>query len=309
MTFEIPISYTGSAGTFRATGGTITLGYDVKNTSNSQTLSSGNTISVTIPAAPDDEAPVVLVPGNLVFGGESNGRMLDAVATGAISNSIISASDNIGVTAGPTCTSPEFSGTSNPLGASGGSSPTYPIGTTTVTIGVGTVTPVGAGTTLTTGTGVGTTIGTTGAGTTFGNTGSASGTGNNNAVAVISSVSIISTGIGYTSGATATVTNGGGGSSTNAAIGSGANGAALNIVTNPLGQIVDVKLLSSGYGFTKIPRIKINSKTGAGADFRANLKFIPVSQFLEDQSLQTIDPNKLVQVVDCPDKPLTVKIL
>ena len=183
------------------------------------------------------------------------------------------------------------------------------IGTTTVTIGVGTVTPVGAGTTLTTGTGVGTTIGTTGAGTTFGNTGSASGTGNNNAVAVISSVSIISTGIGYTSGATATVTNGGGGSSTNAAIGSGDNGAALNIVTNPLGQIVDVKLLSSGYGFTKIPRIKINSKTGAGADFRANLKFIPVSQFLEDQSLQTIDPNKLVQVVDCPDKPLTVKIL
>ena len=83
----------------------------------------------------------------------------------------------------------------------------------------------------------------------------------------------------------------------------------MNIVTNPLGQIVDVKLLSSGYGFTKIPRIKINSKTGAGADFRANLKFIPVSQFLEDQSLQTIDPNKLVQVVDCPDKPLTVKIL
>ena len=91
---------------------------------------------------------------------------------------------------------------------------------------------------------------------------------------------------------------GGGGSSTNAAV-DAANGASVDIVTNPMGQIVDIKLNSTGYGFTKIPKIKINSRTGAGADFRARLKFIPLNEFLEDQNLQTVDPNKLVQVVDC----------
>ena len=180
----------------------------------------------------------------------------------------------------------------------GGTSAGTGVGTT-ITVGLGTITATGAGTTITTGTGTGGTgIGGTSPVTTTSPPGSTSGTGNNNAVAVISNISIINTGIGYTSGATATVVGGGGGSPSNAAI-NATNGAAVDIVTNTLGQIVDIKLLSGGYGFTKIPQIKINSKTGVGADFRTNLKFIPLEQFLEDQNLEALDPNKLVQVVDC----------
>ena len=169
---------------------------------------------------------------------------------------------------------------------------------TTLTVGVATVTPTGAGVTISVGTGTTTTTAGPGAGTTFTSPSGTSGTGNSNAVAVVSAIDIVSTGIGYTAGDTATVVGGGGGSSTNAAV-DAANGASVDIVTNPMGQIVDIKLNSTGYGFTKIPKIKINSRTGAGADFRARLKFIPLNEFLEDQNLQTVDPNKLVQVVDC----------
>ena len=41
------------------------------------------------------------------------------------------------------------------------------------------------------------------------------------------------------------------------------------------------------------------AKKGLGAKFKVNLKFIPLNQFLEQEQLETIDPNKLVQVVDC----------
>jgi len=118
--------------------------------------------------------------------------------------------------------------------------------------------------------------------------GNTSGTGNNDAVAVIGDVDIISTGIGYTGGDNVTVTGG--------------DGAEVEITTNQLGQIVGVNLISGGYGFTRIPTITINSQQGVGARFRPKLKFIPVNEFLLQQELQVIDPNKLVQVVDCVTK-------
>ena len=118
--------------------------------------------------------------------------------------------------------------------------------------------------------------------------GNTSGTGNNDAVAVIGDVDIISTGIGYTGGDNVTVTGG--------------DGVEVEITTNQLGQIVGVNLISGGYGFTRIPTITINSQQGVGARFRPKLKFIPVNEFLLQQELQVIDPNKLVQVVDCVTK-------
>ena len=130
-----------------------------------------------------------------------------------------------------------------------------------------------------------------------------------NAVSIIGDIDILNTGIGYSPSDTVIISDGGGGSSTDDSVNAGNNGATASISVNDIGQIVDIKLESSGYGFTKIPFISIGSKTGAGAEFRSKLKFIPVSQLLEDQDLQTVDPNKLVQVIDCPDKPLTVKIL
>lgn len=168
-----------------------------------------------------------------------------------------------------------------------------PLNVDGISVGVGT-TSVGIGTTagidtvnvnvpIIAGTGIGTTTGI--------DTGdvNSSGTGNNNAVSIISQIDVISTGIGYTSGDTITLT----GTDVNN------NGAQLQIQTNQIGQITNVNVISSGYGFVTIPRIVIDSETGLGAEFRVRLKFIPLGKFLQDTQLQTIDPNKLVQVVDC----------
>ncbi len=263
---------------------------------NFPTLPEDGSISFVIPTH-DDEGGVQFIPGSdrakrtyTLTAINKNAPVNNTGAVNTISKNVDITVERVRGSLGP--------------GIGTGGMGILPVGGTgvgsTVTVGIGTtVTPTGAGATTGTGTGTGATIvGGTGIGVTSTPPGTTSGTGNNNAVAVISSISIISTGIGYTSGATATIQGGGGGSPTNAAIDAN-NGAAVDVVTNALGQIVDIKLLSSGYGFTKIPRIEINSKTGVGADFRANLKFIPLDQFLEDQNLQTIDPNKLVQVVDC----------
>jgi len=126
-----------------------------------------------------------------------------------------------------------------------------------------------------------------GAGTGAGSTGGSDGTGNSNGVAVIDDIDIINTGIGYTSTDTSNISDG--------------SGANITFDINPSGQIVGVNVLNSGYGFTTIPDLSINSLTGLGAEFRVNLKFIPLNEFLQDQNLleSQIDPDKLVQVVDC----------
>ena len=145
------------------------------------------------------------------------------------------------------------------------------------------------------GTGVDTVIG-PGTGTGPG-TGGGTDTGNN-AVSVIGGIDIINTGIGYTPGDVAVVVGGGGGPN-DTDDGDGNNGANVEIELNEVGQVVGINVVSTGYGFTKIPFVAINSRTGLGAEFRPRLKFIPLDDFLEDQNLQTVDPNKLVQVVDC----------
>lgn len=160
------------------------------------------------------------------------------------------------------------------------------IGTTSGTVGSGSTTNVGIQTGDGTGDGTGGGTG-AGAGTGTGDgTGNTSGNGNTNAVSVIGDVDIVNTGIGYTAGDTVTVDGGN-------------NGAVFEIQTNPIGQITGINILSSGYGFTTIPRLVVNSSTGLGAQFRTRLRFIPLNQFLRDTQLQTIDPNKLVQIVDC----------
>jgi len=117
-----------------------------------------------------------------------------------------------------------------------------------------------------------------------GNTG-----GNNNAVAVINTVDIIDTGIGYDSNDTISIDDG--------------DGGEFGIDVNQLGQIVGLNVIETGYGYTTIPNISINSKSGAGAAFRTRLKFIPLDEFedLENGKL-SVDPNKLVQVIDCVGK-------
>ena len=108
----------------------------------------------------------------------------------------------------------------------------------------------------------------------------------NDAVSEIASVIPTNSGIGYTSGDTVSVVGGN-------------NGAELQLNTTPTGQIVSVTVLNPGYGFTTIPDIEINSKDGVGAKFLTTLKFKPLSQFLAEQQLKSIDPTKIVQVIDC----------
>ena len=66
------------------------------------------------------------------------------------------------------------------------------------------------------------------------------------------------------------------------------------------GRIVGVKVNNKGNGFTNIPELRINTETGRGADLRAVLNFVPVSEVSE-----TLDPTQIISVVDCVDKPLT----
>ena len=66
------------------------------------------------------------------------------------------------------------------------------------------------------------------------------------------------------------------------------------------GRIVGVKVNNKGSGFTNIPELRINTETGRGADLRAALNFVPVSEVSE-----TLDPTQIISVVDCVDKPLT----
>lgn len=119
--------------------------------------------------------------------------------------------------------------------------------------------------------------------------GSGDGGSPNDGIAVIDDIDIINTGIGYTSGDTVSISDG--------------DGSDIGFEINPSGQIVGLNVNEGGYGFTTIPNLTINSSTGVGAEFRVNLKFIPLNDFLEDQRQKelgfVIDPNKLVQVIDC----------
>ena len=81
----------------------------------------------------------------------------------------------------------------------------------------------------------------------------------------------------------------------------GNNGADFELELTPTGQIINVNVISPGYGFVTIPDMIINSDTGVGARFRVNLKFTPIGQFIAEKQLElsAIGPQKLVQVIDC----------
>ena len=66
------------------------------------------------------------------------------------------------------------------------------------------------------------------------------------------------------------------------------------------GRVVGVKVNNKGNGFTNIPDIRINSKTGRGARLRPIMKFVSLSEVSE-----TLDPTQIISVVDCIEKPLT----
>ena len=108
------------------------------------------------------------------------------------------------------------------------------------------------------------------------------------AVGIIEIIEIIDTGIGYEEDDTVELGDG--------------EGGEFEIGTNPIGQIVDFNIIKPGYGYTTIPKVTIKSKTGAGAKFRSRLKFISLDEFEELENEKLIDPNKLVQIIDCVGK-------
>lgn len=126
---------------------------------------------------------------------------------------------------------------------------------------------------------------TTATGTTTG-VGATGGSNPNNAVSTLGSVQVLQGGIGYDPNDTVSIIGGN-------------NGATFNLTTTPLGQIVAINILTPGYGFTNVPQIQINSKNGVGAKSLAQLNFIPLDQFLVQQQIESVDPTKLVQVIDC----------
>lgn len=109
--------------------------------------------------------------------------------------------------------------------------------------------------------------------------------GNNEVISEIHDVEIINTGTGYKPGDKVEILGGN-------------NGAELEIETTPDGQIVDVKVISGGYGFVTIPQIRINTVDGLGAKFRPILRFIPASKF-NQRELDRIGTDKLLRIVDC----------
>ena len=141
----------------------------------------------------------------------------------------------------------------------------------TITIGENLISTGGVGTGGGTGGGTGTTTGGT--------------SGNIEVISEIHNVEIINTGTGYTPGDKVEIVGGN-------------NGAELSIETSPSGQIVNVKVISGGYGFVTIPQIRINTIDGLGAKFRPILRFIPASKF-NQRELDRIGTDKLLRVVDC----------
>lgn len=104
-----------------------------------------------------------------------------------------------------------------------------------------------------------------------------------NAVSSLDNIIILSSGIDYDPNDEVVITGGN-------------NGATFELVTSPIGQIVAINVLSSGYGFTTIPDIQINSKNGVGAKLLASLKFTPLDQLEKDI---VVDSAQLVKVIDC----------
>ena len=72
----------------------------------------------------------------------------------------------------------------------------------------------------------------------------------------------------------------------------------FELEVSPDGEIVNIRVVSSPKGYTVLPNIRINSRTGVGARFRSVLKFTPISDLKEDE-LEIIGTDKLLTVIDC----------
>jgi hypothetical protein len=108
-------------------------------------------------------------------------------------------------------------------------------------------------------------------------------------VPVIKEVFITNPGFGYTENDTIAIQNN--------------KGAELEFKVNNAGEVIEVKVINGGIGFTDVPFIFINSKTGFNFEAVAVFDFIPLSEI----DLNNITPPpgaKLISVIDCVGKIL-----
>jgi len=66
------------------------------------------------------------------------------------------------------------------------------------------------------------------------------------------------------------------------------------------GQLVAVEVSGNTCGFTTIPEVRINSKTGAGVELRASLSFVKATDFTEQEAARY--QNNFLYVVQCVSK-------
>jgi len=107
-------------------------------------------------------------------------------------------------------------------------------------------------------------------------------------VACIDSFKILDTGIEYSVEDTVTITP-------------DAPGLNVRITMNEQGQIIALNIISPSCGLTEVPKVTINSATGAGADIQPILKFYTLDAYneLQDNNYNKYKSQELVQVIDC----------
>jgi hypothetical protein len=104
-------------------------------------------------------------------------------------------------------------------------------------------------------------------------------------VSCIDEFKVLSTGIGYSVEDTVTITP-------------DAPGLNVRITMNEEGQIIALNIISPSCGLTEVPKVTINSATGAGADIQPILKFYTLDAYNELQD-NNYKSQELVQVIDC----------
>jgi hypothetical protein len=104
-------------------------------------------------------------------------------------------------------------------------------------------------------------------------------------VACIDSFKVLNTGIGYSVEDTVTITP-------------DAPGLNVRITINEEGQVIALNIISPSCGLTEVPRVTINSATGAGADIQPILKFYTLNAYNELQD-NNYKSQELFQVIDC----------
>ena len=76
------------------------------------------------------------------------------------------------------------------------------------------------------------------------------------------------------------------------------DGADGDLFVNNRGSIIGVKITNPGIGFTTLPEIRINTKTGFNADLKPVLRFIDVN----DSGFVVPFGTPTLQVIDCVGK-------